>query len=329
MAHRLSFFRQMLIGCACAFGAAITPSPSIAASSSSAAREEFPTPAGFTPAFRNAGGVRFHYLRGGSGPLAVLIHGFGQTWYEWHQLMPLLAKTHTVVAIDLPGLGQSTAPASYAGQDVAKQIYTLAKTLSPDRQFDVVAHDIGIWNSYPFAVEHQGDIRRLVFMEAPIPDASIYDWPAFTPQGSSPVWHFSFFALDNQFPEQLLKGKESTFLSYFILHNAVNKTVFTPDLLALYSRSYAKPGILHGAFEYYRALNETVRRNQSLALTKLAMPVLAIGGSHSMGQLQGDQTRKYATNVRAEVLEGCGHWLPEECAKTLNPMIAEFLEPSL
>ena len=322
-------FNGMLTGWVCAVLACGATIPSVAATPTTVVREEFPTPAGFTPGFREAGGVRFHYLRGGTGPLVVLIHGFGQTWYEWHQLMPLLAKTHTVVAIDLPGLGQSTAPSSYAGQDIARKIFTLAKSFSPGQPFDLVAHDIGIWNSYPFVVENPQEIRRVVLMEAPIPDETIYEWPAYTKQGSSPVWHFSFFALDNQFPEQLLKGKESTFLSYFILHNAVNKTVFTPDLLALYSRSYAKPGILHGAFEYYRALNETVRRNQSLALTKLAMPVLAIGGSHSMGQLQGDQTRKYATNVRAEVLEGCGHWLPEECAKTLNPMIAEFLEPSL
>ncbi|MFJ5486734.1 methionine biosynthesis protein MetW [Hansschlegelia beijingensis] len=41
--------------------------------------------------------------------------------------------------------------------------------------------------------------------------------------------------------------------------------------------------------------------------------------------LQGDQTREYATNVRAEVLPGCGHWLPEECAGTLNPMVVGFL----
>ena len=196
-------FANALTGCALVC-AAIIATPSVAKPLTRVVREEFPTPAGFTSAFREAGGVRFHHLRGCSGPLVVLIHGFGQTWYEWHQLMPLLAKTHTVVAIDLPGLGQSTAPASYAGQDVAKQIYTLAKTLSSDRQFDVVAHDIGIWNSYPFAVEHQRDIRRLIFMEAPIPDASIYDWPAFTPQGSSPVWHFSFFALDNEFPEHLI-----------------------------------------------------------------------------------------------------------------------------
>ena len=33
----------------------------------------------------------------------MLVHGFGQTWYEWHQLMPELAKRFTVIAPDLPG----------------------------------------------------------------------------------------------------------------------------------------------------------------------------------------------------------------------------------
>ena len=55
------------------------------------------------------------------------------------------------------------------------------------------------------------------------------------------------------------------------------------------------------------------------------MPVLAIGGSGSMDKLQGEQMRKYATDVHAEVLTGCGHWLPEESAAALDPMVVNFL----
>ena len=51
-------------------------------------------PAGFTSSYQTVDGVRLHYVKGGSGPLVYLVHGFGQTWYEWHQLMPELAKPH-------------------------------------------------------------------------------------------------------------------------------------------------------------------------------------------------------------------------------------------
>jgi hypothetical protein len=62
-------------------------------------------------------------------------------------------------------------------------LYKLGKSFSPEAPFDLVAHDIGMSNTYPMVVAHQSDIRRLVYMEAPIPDRRIYDFPAFTPEG--------------------------------------------------------------------------------------------------------------------------------------------------
>ena len=290
--------------------------------------EEFPLPAGFSGAFRDIDEVWLHYVTGGQGPVVLLVHGFGQTWYEWHQLMPLLARTHTVVVPDLPGLGLSGPSRSYAGQDVAEILHKFARSFSPAAPFDLVAHDIGIWNTYPMVVQHQSDIRRVVYMEAPIPDQSIYQYPAFTPEGESLVWHFSFFAAGNRLAETLITGKERFFLEHFIKVHATNKNVFTPELLDLYARSYAKPGSLNASFEYYRALNETARRNAPLAATKITVPVLAIGGGGhgGFGTAQADQIREYATNVEGLSLPGCGHWLPEECAGPLNQAVTGFLD---
>lgn len=290
--------------------------------------EEFALPEGFTGAFREIDGVRLHYVTGGTGPLVMLVHGFAQTWYEWHQLMPLLATRFTVVAPDLPGLGLSEPPkTSYAGQDVSAYLHGLAKSLSPDGRFDLVAHDIGIWNTYPMAAAHQKDIRRLIYMEAPIPDRRLYDFPAFTPEGESLVWHFSFFAAGNRLAETLVTGHERLFLEHFIKVHAVNKAAFTPELLNLYAASFAKPGSLNASFEYYRSLNETARRNVELAQTRLGMPVLAVGGGGhgGMGQFQIDQMRDYADNVEGHIIDACGHWVPEEAPDALNKLVVEFL----
>lgn len=302
--------------------------PAVAQSASvSPAAEEFPVPAGFTSGYREVDGVRMHYVTGGKGPVVLLVHGFGQTWYEWHQLMPLLARNYTVMAVDLPGLGLSGAPKSYAGQDVSETIYKLAKTFSPSAKLDLVAHDIGIWNTYPMLVRHQADFGRVVFMEAPIPDDGLYTYPAFTPQGESLVWHFSFFAAKDQLAETLIAGRERFFLEHFIEEHATNTAVFTPQLLDLYAKSYGKPGSLTASFSYYRALNETARRNAPLAQTKLTLPILAIGGGGHGGfaAAEAEQIGKYATNVRGLVLPDCGHWLPEECAAPTNKAVADFL----
>ena len=285
-------------------------------------------PEDFTGHFREIDGVNLHYVQGGQGPLALLVHGFGQTWYEWHQLMPLLARHFTVVAPDLPGLGLSAPPAtSYTGQDVSVYLHKLAKSVSLDAPFYLVAHDIGIWNTYPMAAAHGADIARLVYMEAPIPDQRMYGFPAFTPEGESLVWHFSFFAAGNRLAETLVEGRERFFIEHFIRAHATNQGAFTPELLDLYARSYAKPHSLHAAFEYYRALNETVKGNEPLAKTKLKMPTLAIGGGGhgGMGQLQIDQMKEYAERVEGHILSGGGHWLPEECPDELNRLVVGFL----
>ena len=289
--------------------------------------EEFPAPEGFTPAYQTVDGVKIHYLKGGKGPLVLLVHGFAQTWYEWNELMPLLAKNHTVVAIDLPGLGLSDPPKSYAGQDVAKLIYQFAKSHSQNEKMDLVSHDIGNWNTFPMVAEHQADFKHVVFMEAPLPDEGIYTFPSFTPQGESPMWHFSFFAAGNNLAETLVAGREVSFFEHFIKSHAVNKEVFTDELIGLYASSYAKPHSFHAAMEYYRALPETQQRNIPLFKNKLTMKTMAIGGGSpvSVGQFQVDQLAKYATHMKGVVIPNCGHWVPEECPAELNSTIINFL----
>jgi len=292
------------------------------------AADEFPVPQGFSSGYQTIDGVKMHYVKGGSGPLVYLVHGFGQTWYEWHQLMPQLAKRYTVVAPDLPGLGQSAVPASYRATDIAPILYKLARQFSGGQKFDLVAHDIGIWNTYPMLVENQDAIRRAIYMEAPIPEESIYKFPAFTPEGESLVWHFSFFAAQNQLAETLITGKERFFLEHFIKEHASNKAVFTPALLDLYGKSYAKPHSLHASFEYYRVLNQGVKDNQELSKTKVTVPMLAIGGGGvgGLAEYETEMLRHYATKVTGKVLPDCGHWLPEECAAPLNEAVQNFLD---
>ena len=55
-------------------------------------------------------GIQMHYVIGGHGDPVVLLHGWPETWYEWHLVMPALAKSHTVIAPDLRGLGDSSKP---------------------------------------------------------------------------------------------------------------------------------------------------------------------------------------------------------------------------
>ncbi len=315
----------LAMGVTQANAAQINPAPPPAVSAKQA---EFPIPEGFASAYETVDGVKLHFVRGGKGPLVLLVHGFGQTWYEWNSLMPQLAERYTVVAVDLPGLGLSAPPkTTYTGVDVSEYLHKLAKRMSADKPFYLVAHDIGIWNSYPMVARHPEDILKVAFIEATIPDDTLYSLPAFVDTGEAPGWHHSFFAASDQLADAMVKGNERLFLTHFIRHHASNQAVFTDELLDRYVRSYSKPQTFHHAFEYYRALPQSIKQNEKLVATKLTMPVLAVGGGGNggFGAKQPENIRRYATNVESHVLPDCGHWVPEECAPALNPLINSFL----
>src|SRR5467141_3745908 len=101
--------------------------------------------------FVEANGVRLHYLVAGKGDPVVLLHGYAQTSHMWLPLIAKLADKHTVIAPDLRGFGQSSAPADgYTKAAMAQDIHALVKSLKYDR-IRLVGHDIGLMVAYASA----------------------------------------------------------------------------------------------------------------------------------------------------------------------------------
>ena len=77
------------------------------AMSVSAAAPKAPAP---QSKFAEVNGVRLHYLAAGKGAPVILLHGYAQNSHMWRPLIAELAQTHTVIAPDLRGFGQSGRP---------------------------------------------------------------------------------------------------------------------------------------------------------------------------------------------------------------------------
>src|SRR3982750_3555733 len=118
-------------------------------------------PDGFTETFTTrhveVNGLRLHAVTGGDGPPLLLVGGWPQTWYAWRQVMPALARNHTVVAVDSRGAGLSDKPDD---GPLATDLGALMAALGHDR-FDVVGHDIGMWTGYAIAADHPERVGRL------------------------------------------------------------------------------------------------------------------------------------------------------------------------
>ncbi|HTU04165.1 MAG TPA: alpha/beta fold hydrolase, partial [Trebonia sp.] len=188
MKHRHAFFRPaILLPLAAAAAIAIAvptvtaQADSVPAAAPSACSLNPSPPSGFTEHKVQVDGIGINYVRGGHGPVLLLLHGYPQTWYSWDDILPALAQHYTVIAPDLPGAGLSDAPASaadYTKKAMAADIYGLMVKLGLSHHIRIVGHDIGTMVAYSYAAAHPHDVVKLVLSEAPIPDPSIYTFPA-------------------------------------------------------------------------------------------------------------------------------------------------------
>jgi len=294
-----------------------------------AAGAEAPTesrvPAGFTEQRRRVGDVSINYVRGGHGPTLVLVHGYPQNWYEWRPLLPELAKHYTVIAPDLRGAGKSDAPAGgYDKKTMAADIHGLLTQLGLEHHIRLVGHDIGTMVAYSYAAAHRADVTKLVLSEAPIPDPSLYEFPALTAAGPG-AWNFGYFSLTNGLPETMIKGKEVEWVNLFTDSLMVQKGSIDPVAINEFAEPLKDPAHLRASFEWFRAFGQDVKDDAQYARTKLSMPVLAIGASGSLGRKVPDQVRRYARHVTCLVVPDSGHWIYEEHTAELQDTLLTFL----
>jgi pimeloyl-ACP methyl ester carboxylesterase len=100
----------------------------------------------------------------------------------------------------------------------------------------------------------------------------------------------------------------------------------TDEDIDVYAASYARPGGL--GLELYRAFYQDGADNREFAKEKLTIPVLAIGGAQSCGELAGSSMRAVADDVTSVVIPECGHWVPEERPQEFMDLLQPFLDKS-
>jgi pimeloyl-ACP methyl ester carboxylesterase len=284
-------------------------------------------PIGFTSQFATVGGLRLHYVRGGSGPVVVLLHGYPQHWYEWRQIAPPLAEHFTVVAVDLRGAGESQAPAEgYDKATMAADVHDLLDQLGLADDVRIVGHDIGTMVAYAYAAQHRETVSRLVLTEAPIPMAEfIYSAPALTARGPA-FWIWGFFSMTNGLPESVISGRETVWLRDFMNSRSATPGVISPQDVEFYAQPLRDPARLRASFEYFRAFPTDIADVQrSLEQGPLSVPVLALGAEHSMGEAVAELARKVASDVTGGVIADSGHWIAEEKPADLLGRLMAFL----
>jgi len=264
-------------------------------------------------------GLRIHYLVAGRGPAVILLHGYAETSLMWRPLMPLLANKFTVIAPDLPGIGDSGIPSDGLDMKMAAiRMHALATSLGIEKA-RVVGHDIGLMVAYAYAAQFPKEVEKLVVMDAFLP--GVDQWQAV--YNNPELWHFRFHGPR---PEKLVHGRERIYFDYYWDDFAADSTRSIPEQdRKAYVAAYARPGRIKAGWAYFASFDRAARDFAQLAQNRLAMPVLSIGGEKSLGAVLGQQMKLVALDVTVVVLPGTGHWLMEERPKETMDALMKFL----
>ncbi len=237
----------------------------------------------------------------------------------WVPVFPMLAEKFTVIAPDLPGIGDSSIPPDGLDMKTAAiRIHELVKSLGVTKA-RVVWHDIGLMVAYAYAAQFPAETEKLVLMDAFLPGVGgwepIYNSPNY--------WHFRFHGPT---PEALVKGREDVFFAYFWNDLAADKNHSLPaaDRKA-YVAAYSRPGRMKAAWEYFVSFMQASKDFEEMAKTRLTMPVLSIGGDKSLGVPLGEQVKLVANDVTVVVVKDSGHWIMEEQPKQTMDALVKFL----
>jgi pimeloyl-ACP methyl ester carboxylesterase len=264
-------------------------------------------------------GSKLHYLTAGHGTALVLLHGYAETSLMWRPIIPALAERFTVIAPDLPGIGDSDIPSD--GLDMksaAIRIHDLVKSLGIQKA-EVVGHDIGLMVAYAYAAQFPTEVTKLVLMDAFLP--GVEGWEAV--YNNPHIWHFRF---NGPTPEELVKGRERTYFDYFWNDFAADKTHSIPEAARqAYAAAYARPGRMHAGWAYFVSFLQAAKDFAQLSQTKLTMPVLSIGGDKANGVALGQQVKLVATDATVIVLKNTGHWMLEENPTETTAALEKFL----
>ena len=265
--------------------------------------------------------VELHYLTAGRGPAVILLHGFAETSRMWRPIIPLLAEKFTVIAPDLPGIGDSSIPTDNAEIDMitsARRIHALVRSLGIEKA-KVVGHDIGLMVAYAYATQFPNETEKLAVMDAFLP--GVPGWEAI--YNAPNIWHFRF---NGEYPEKLVQGRERTYFEYFWNVLAADKTRSIPEAdRKAYTEAYSKPGRMRASWAYFVSWPQLAKDFAKLSQTKLTMPVLSIGGDKSLGNELAAQMKLVATEVTVVVLKDTGHWILEERPKETSEALVKFL----
>jgi pimeloyl-ACP methyl ester carboxylesterase len=255
----------------------------------------------------------------------VFLHGWPESWRTWEQVMTAGATQVRAIAIDLPGVGDSTGAATDGtkGQlaDTVHQLFSAMELTG----VTLVGHDIGGMVVYAYLRAYQ-DLARAVIMDVPLP--GVAPWEEFLRQPY--LWHFALHSVAD-LPERLVQGRQQEYFDYFYTALSTDPAKITGEARRAYAAAYAADSALTAGFNWYRAFPQDAADNRRASEgPHVTTPLLYLRGE----QERGGDIYNYVeglrdagmTHVEQGIVCGAGHFTQEEAPEETWRLIADFAQ---
>lgn len=265
--------------------------------------------------FLKVGGQLVHIEQAGSGEPVILLHGFGASTYSWRNVMPALAASFRVIAIDLNGFGYTQRPRtfeSYTREGQADLVLRVMDGLGI-RSAHLMGHSYGGGLSLFIASRYPERVRSLVLVDSSAPT----------------------YANDRRSRAASLKPLLGLYLRSIVLrpgtvrrallHSFYDDSLVTPELVHEYYERLRVEGVVDA---YHGLTAPTRNQPEPVELEKIRVPALIVWGAEDLliSVAAGRRAAERMPDAEFVVLEGVGHVPMEEKPEELVRLVLPFLE---
>lgn len=275
-------------------------------------------PATISSNYLSVDDIKLHYLEAGDKDkeTVLMLHGFPTSAYLWRNIMPKIAETHRVIAIDLPGYGKSDKPLSpsYSFNFYNKLLTEFLKQLNIQK-VNLVMHDLGGPIGLLWAIKNREAVSSLVFLNTLV--YSNFSWAviAFT------------LALKMPLVKDWISSPKG--ITWAMRFGVQNKKRIVGELLANYQDPFIEKSDRKALLKSASNLSINAFKEIERELPKFTIPVGIIYGEkdrilpHVAKTMQRIKVDLPQTEIIA--LPNCGHFLQEDEPGKIGDLLSLFL----